>query len=290
MNHRRAKSLETAVELSIDPPPPLPAERISLLGVEYLRLKTRDGGDLYLTRFGAPFREQLDPEGWYAPAWFAAQRTRLVGTSTIYRVPTKPVGGVSLNLVVRFSRVGEEVPIDTLTLYKYPHAEFNSPFEEFALVMHLRAVRAESARPRVLTKRPLAIYAPAQRLQLWQTGRRQSKIAAKLARHPEVEIDILRQYILLYGWIDGQDAVQSADALGLPGDRRETFLADTTRRAIHDLEQHGFRVFDIKPEHVILRTRPDGSLLRRRDGRTAYALVDYELLERFCETDRPVPP
>ena len=28
---------------------------ISLIGVDYLRLKTGDGGDLYLTRFGLPF-------------------------------------------------------------------------------------------------------------------------------------------------------------------------------------------------------------------------------------------
>lgn len=257
------------------------AEALSLLGVDYLRLKTADGGDLYLTRFGVPFREQLDPENWYAPDWFAAQRRRLQGTSAIYRSPTKPVRGVSLDLVVRFSRVGEEIPMDTPTLCRYTHAEFNSPFEEFARVMELRAVRLDPSRPRIFTKRPLAIYVPAERLQLWQTGRMESKIAAKLARHPEVELDILRQYILLYGWIKGLNAVQTAEAVGIPGALRETFLAETTRRAIHALEQHGFRMLDIKPEHVVFRIRPDGTLLRRRNRQPACALVDYELLERF---------
>ncbi len=63
------------------------------------------------------------------PEWFDAHRERLAGTSTIYRVPTRPLAGRALDLVVRFSRVGLEVPLDTLTICRHPHAEFNSPFE-----------------------------------------------------------------------------------------------------------------------------------------------------------------
>ena len=258
---------------------------ISLIGVDYLRLKTGDGGDLYLTRFGLPFREQLAPENWYAPDWFAVRRARLPGTSAIYKVPTRPVRGVSLNLVARFSRVGQEIPLDTLTLNENIHAEFNSPFEEFALVMELRAAGLGASRARILTKRPLAIYMPPEQLQHWQTGRLESKMAAKRARHPEAELDLLRQYILLYGWIDGLNAVQAIQALAVTGRLAETFLAETTLHAIHDLEQLGFRMLDIKPEHLVLRIRPDGSLLRRRAGNPSYALVDYELLERFREPD-----
>ncbi len=276
--------LATFIEPALEPPPAPSANAgvISLIGVDYLRLKT-GGGDLYLTRFGLPFRKQLAPENWYAPDWFAARRTRLPGTSAIYRVPTKPVRGVSLNLVVRFSRVGQEIPLDTLTLDENIHAEFNSPFEEFALVMELRAAGMDASRPRVFTKKPLAIFVPAEPLQHWQTGRLESKIAAKRARHPEAALDLLRQYVLLYGWIEGLNAVQAVQALGVTGHPAETFLAETTLRAIHDLEQLGFRMLDIKPEHVVLRIRPDGSLLRRRRGNPAYALVDYELLERFRE-------
>ena len=258
---------------------------ISLIGVDYLRLKTGDGGDLYLTRFGLPFREQLAPENWYAPDWFAVRRARLPGTSAIYKVPTRPVRGVSLNLVARFSRVGQEIPLDTLTLNENIHAEFNSPFEEFALVMELRAAGLGASRARILTKRPLAIYMPPEQLQHWQTGRLESKMAAKRARHPQAELDLLRQYILLYGWIEGLNAVQAIQALAVTGPVAETFLAETTLHAIHDLEQLGFRMLDIKPEHLVLRIRPDGSLLRRRTGNPSYALVDYELLERFREPD-----
>ncbi len=251
-------------------------DAVCLLGVDYLRLKTADGRDLYLTRFGAPFREQLAPENWYASDWFAARRRRLPGTSTIYRLPTRLVRGVGLDLVLRFSRVGQEVPIDTPSRNRNINLEFNSPFEEFALVMELRAIR-----PRIFTKKPLAIFVPAERLQLWQTGRQESKIAAKLARHPEVQLDILRQYIVLYGWIEGLNAVEVFEALATTARLGETFLADITRHATLDLEQNGFRMADIKPEHVVLRVLPDGSLLRHRNGQAAYALVDYELLERF---------
>jgi hypothetical protein len=255
------------------------AETVSLLGVDFVRLKTLDGGDLYLTRFGLPLREHLAPENWYAPDWFAKRRIRLEGTSTIYRLPTRTVRGHALDLVVRFSRLGQEIPLGTQFLSDNVHAEFNSPFEEFALVMALRGAHCGSL-PRMFTKKPLAIYVPATKLQDWQTGRLESKMAAKRARHPEVKLEKSRLYILLYGWIDGLNAVQAAHAFGMTGASARKFLRDATLRVIHDLTSHGFRVLDIKPEHIVVRIQPDGSLLRRPSGDLAYALVDYELLER----------
>lgn len=260
------------------------AEFISLIGVDYLRLKTGDGGDLYLTRFGLPFREQLAPENWYAADWFAERRVRLEGTSTIYKVPTRQVRGVSLDLVVRFSRVGQEVPLDMLTRNQNIHTEFNSPFEEFGLVMELRASCIAGSRPRIFTKRPLAIHVPAEQLEPWQAGRLESKIAAKRARQPEAEIDMFRRYIVLYGWIEGLNAVEAIRTFGATGRPAEAFLTETTLRAVNDLKRNGFRMVDIKPEHIVLRIRPDGSLLRWRNGDPAYALVDYELLERVRQS------
>ena len=35
------------------------------LNVEYVHLKTSDGGDLYVTRHGLPFINLLKPESWY---------------------------------------------------------------------------------------------------------------------------------------------------------------------------------------------------------------------------------
>ena len=77
------------------------------------------------------------------------------------------------------------------------------------------------------------------------------------------------------------NAVQATQVLGIAGASAERFLVENTIRVIHDLKQHGFHVVDMKPEHTVLRTRSDGSLLRQRNGNPAYALVDYELLERL---------
>ncbi len=261
---------------------------MSLLGVDYYRLKTADGGDLYLTRFGLPFWKNLLPENWYAREWFEAKRERLEGTSTVYKVPTRPVNGKVLHLVVKWSRVGEMVPFDTLTVNKFIQAEFNSPFEEFSLLMELRRGEAGPAAIRIRTQLPLAIYVPGERLQLWQTGRSEDKIRAKVTRHPGVEIDILRQYVVLFGWIKGLDAVDSAETFGLEGRAQAEFLARVTSLVEHELWQKGFRVVDMKPAHIILRPQPDKTLLRDHNDQFAYALVDYELLERTPEHEQAV--
>lgn len=138
MHNRSAAFPEPGLELRTAPS--TNARVVSLIGVDCFRLKTGDGGDLYLTRFGLPFGEQLTPENWNAPGWFDVRRARLPGTSA-------------------------------------------------------------------------------------------------------------------------------------------------TLHAIHDLEQFGFRMLDIKPEHIVLRIRRAGSRLRRRTGNPAYALVDYELRQRFREPD-----
>jgi hypothetical protein len=265
-----------------------PGVALSLLGVDYFRLKTDDGGELFLTRFGQGFWRHLLPENWYAHEWFKANRERLEGTSTVYRVPTRLVNGRALNLVVKWSRVGEVVPMDTLTVNKFIHAEFNSPFEEFSLLMELRKGEAGPAGIHIRTQEPLAIYVPGQRLQLWQTGRSEDKIRAKVARHPDVEIDILRQYVVLYGWIKGRDAVETAEDFRMADRKRAEFLARTTSLVNHELWQKGYHVVDMKPAHIILRPRPDKSLLRDRNGQIAYALVDYELLERTREHEQAV--
>jgi hypothetical protein len=261
---------------------------VSSLGVDYAHLKTAGGGDLYLTKYGLPVWENLLPENWYAREWFEAKRERLEGTSTVYRLPTKSVNGTVLHLVVKWSRVGEVVPLDTLTVNKFIHAEFNSPFEEFSLLMELRQGDAGPEGIHIRTQRPLGIFVPSERLQLWQTGRSEDKIRAKVARRSGVEIDILRQYVVLYGWIKGLDAVETAEKFGLDGAARAEFLARTTSLVTHELRQKGYRVVDMKPAHIILRPKQNHSLLRDRNGQFAYALVDYELLERTPEHEQAV--
>src|ERR1019366_6114898 len=101
-------------------------------------------------------------------------------------------------------------------------------------------------------------------------------------------LDILRQYVVLYGWIKGRDAVETAEDFGLADRKRAEFLARTTSLVNHELWQKGYHVVDMKPAHIILRPRPDKSLLRDHNGQIAYALVDYELLERTREHEQAV--
>ena len=263
--------------------PQLAFARRSIQGIEYYHAQTAEGGDLFLTELGLPFASHLHPDNWLAPAWFDSHCRRLRGTSAIYRTQTKPVQGRTLDLIVRYNRVGQDLPIDTLTRDVHTHAAFNSPFEEMAHIMALRAVRVGPKRRFVPTKRPLAIYSPGTRLELWQTGRCETQMAVKQARLPEIQLDILRPYILVYGWIKGIDVQDAADKFTLVGVSRTEFLTQTMAVVEAELQDAGFRVLDMKPAHIIIRLDAEGRPRRRRDGTLVYALIDYELLERDGE-------
>lgn len=266
-------------------PSPPGATPLNLLGVEYAHLPTEDGGDLYLTRHGAPFADHLRPDAWFEPEWFAANRERLDGTSTVYKVRTQLRRGIARDIVVKWCRVGTEIPVDTFTLTKFVEAEFNSPYEEFALVMEMRSDRSP---PRLRTHKPMAIYVPAKRLHLWQTGRSQSKIERKKAKFRDVELDIFRQYILIYEWVKGASLVEAFSALPGGLDAHREPLTEILTAGIRDMETKGFRVLDIKPEHLIVRTDDRGLPQRLRNGATPYALIDFELLQRTPERERTV--
>jgi hypothetical protein len=265
--------------------PQLPqnATPMRLLEVDYVHLPTNNGGDLYLTRFGLPFLEHLQLENWRQAEWFDKNCERLRGTSVVYRVPTREVNGRSIDLVVKYCRVGEDVPLDTMTFQKFSAAEFNSPWEEFSLLMDLRERKVTG---RVMTHRPLAIYMPPERLELWQTGRSAHRIESKKAKSRDVELDICRHYVLIYQWIKGESA-DAALAVAVPGgERRAAELKRLTLKAQAELERSGFLVVDHKPAHLILRWRRDGTLLKNRTGDFAYALIDFELLQRTPEYER----
>jgi hypothetical protein len=261
------------------------AADVNILGLDYTHVTIPDKGDLYLTRHGLPFQELLRPENWLEGSWFDEKREPLEGTSTIYRMPTRPVNGRSKDIVVKWCRVGERVPIDTMTLNAFVEAEFNSPYEEFSLVMEMRNGRVA---PMIRTHKPLAIYVPLKRFELWQTGRSKSRMAKKRAKYRDVELDIYRQYILIYEWVKGLSIVEACQEGLVPEEEHKQMLSDMTAMASDDLRERGFRVLDMKPQHVIVRPRKDGTFLAAKDGKPAYALVDFELLARTPEHEQEV--
>jgi len=228
------------------------AAAINVLGVDYLHCTTSDGGDIYLTDFGIPWHKHLKLENWFDRAWFKKNRNRLQGTSFVYKVPTKIVDNEELRLVVKNSRVGEDVPLETHTLEQFINTEFNSPWEEFALTMEMRKGDYGPDDFKIKTQEPLAIYVPPHRYQTWQTGRSKSKINRISARHPGLDLDILRQYKLIYRWIDGFDIVELLEKMGCNDDELNHLLEPFTSQAIDDMALKGYVVADMKPVHIII--------------------------------------
>jgi hypothetical protein len=262
---------------------PAGAQLVNVMGVDYIHTVTENGGDLYLTPEGFANAEHLQPDSWYDLEWFRKHREVLEGTGAVYASPSKPIDGECMVLVVKFSRVGQKVPIETKAIRDLLSCEFNGPFEEFALVEELRNSRRGPDGLMVKTQIPFAIYVPPDEWQPSQTGRFQWRIANKVAKHPGIAIDILRDYIMVYGWMPGIDICQAEEMGWLT---HEEVLA-LNRRAIDEAAVKGFQVLDMKPVHVIVQAANRDELVKQAD-QVEYGMVDFELLERTPVYEREI--
>jgi len=279
---------------------------VNVLGVVYAHTKTSDGGDLYLTRFAEPYHEHFEIENWYEKNWFDEHKVRLIGTSSVYRVPTKVVDGKALDLVVKNCRVGEDVPLDTHTLQEFCDAEFNSPWEEFSLVMEMRDNQYGPKGMKINAQRPMAIYVPPERMQPWQSGRSKARINRITAKHPGIDVDILKQYKLIYEWIKGKNLKEVFEHIDVNHDELVKHLKAINAKAHGDINKKGYLVADMKPEHVII-SKSDSELIKEigltqkinapeqqldllykliNEGK--YSVIDYELLLRTPEYEDEV--
>jgi len=279
---------------------------VNVLGVVYVHTKTSDGGDLYLTRHAEPFHEHFQIENWYERDWFNANKIRLIGTSSVYKVPTKEVAGKSLELVVKNCRVGEDVPIDTHTLQEFCDAEFNSPWEEFSLVTELLDNLYGPRETKMNTQLPMAIYVPPEKMQAWQSGRSRSRINRIRAKHPGIDIDILKQYKLIYEWIKGHNLMEVFAHIDINHDELVTHLKKINYKALADMQRKGYLMADMKPEHIIISEADTEHIVaigmtQERNAADKqvdivyqcihegnYSIIDYELLLRTPEHDEAV--
>ena len=144
-----------------------PIEHIEILGVDYFHIKLPNNDDLYVTSYGLPHLESLLPKNHLSDRpWFKENSSKLAGTSAVFKVKTKPVNDRQLDLVCKWNRIGQDVP-GAENLDGFDNVEFNSPFEEFALLEELRS-SLTSANKRILTQHPLAIFNPSDQIELWQ--------------------------------------------------------------------------------------------------------------------------
>jgi serine/threonine protein kinase len=285
---------------------PLKKTLVNVLGVVYVHTKTSDGGDLYLTRYAEPHRNHLKIENWYEREWFNSHKIRLIGTSSVYKVATKEINGRSLDLVVKNCRVGEDVPIDTHILEEFCDAEFNSPWEEFSLVMELMDNVYGPKEMKVNTQLPMAIYVPPETMQVWQSGRSRIRINRIKAKHPGIHLDILKQYKLIYEWIKGHNLMEVFQFIDIDHEEMVRHLTRINYKTSGDLHRKGYLMADIKPEHIIIdeaataniaemgrsneRNAPDRQLeeVYLLIDRGQYSIIDYELLLRTPEHDEAV--
>jgi len=267
------------------------AARCRVFGVPYARLEIAGAGTLYVTEFGWPVAQALLPENWYRGQRYSRHGERLPGgTGAVYRLelPHRRFGTVAV--VIKVSRFARDVPLSVSSEFlpiisqeAIQAARFNSPFEEFGVLNALRRRRQAPDALRVLTKRPLAIFVTAEEVPLWRSGRvehlfdqaarQQAEDQQEVGDTGRVELELLKRYYLLFGWVRGHSA-EEMNRLGLID---ETDMRALTARAIAELAENGYQMLDIKPRHLILRRRSDGTLLRR-NGRLVYALIDFELL------------
>lgn len=279
---------------------------VNVLGFVYVHTKTSDEGDLYLTRFAEQYRKHLKIHNWYEKRWFDRHKIRLKGTGSVYKVPTKKVDGKRLNLVVKNCRVGEDVPLDTHTLQEFCDAEFNSPWEEFFLVEEMREGLYGPIELQIKTQLPMAIYVPPEKMQIWQSGRSRAKINRIRARHPGIDLDILKQYKLIYKWIEGYNLPEIFEHIDVEADDKIHHLKILDKIVMHDLNKKGYLVADTKPEHIIISEHHTEQI--KAIGRSTtisstknqiyyiynlinvgeYSLVDYELLLRTPEHETKV--
>ena len=248
-----------------------------VFGIDYHHLSLLNGDDLYVTEYGLGFVENLLPENfWTDKSWFKEHSEKLRGTSTVYKITTKEINGKSKDIVMKWNRMGQDVPgsLDVKEL----GIEFNSPFEEFALVTELRNRSSISAIP-FYTHKPLAIYVPAAHTELDRLGRKTYKMKTIISSHDEIELNMFRNYAVIYEWIKGIDAAEAFES----GILKEQDMVRLTVRSDEEVRQRGFILGDPKPHHVIVRLTGSSDLAKDRNGKFLYALVDFELLKRTPE-------
>jgi len=198
------------------------------------------------------------------------------------------------------------VPLDTHTLEEFCNAEFNSPWEEFSLVSEMGESKHGPGDLRIKTQPPMGIYVPPEKMQIWQSGRSRAKINVIRAKHPGIDLDILKQYKLIYQWIKGYNLPEVFEHINVEHDDLVLHLNNLDKRVASDLTKKGYSVADMKPEHVII-SKADTSIIRKI-GKTKsddpagdqliylynlikqgkYSVIDYELLLRTPEHEEEV--
>jgi hypothetical protein len=255
----------------------LTSTNTNVLGLNYYHISFTDGDELYLTDRGYNLKQNLMPENYFTDKeWFVKNSQKQHGSSTVYKIKTKTVSGQSLNIVMKWNRMGIDLPGVPDEISSLDNARFLSPFEEFSILREFRE-SLHDPHSAIELQIPLAIFVPSTKSDSSDLGRRKYLMdSIQLNHNKDIFIDPERNYAVIYKWLEGMNIVQAYRE----GYAAESDIETLTTTIDAKIQDYGFIVRDHKPEHIIVN--PIGkSLMKDGESDLVCGYVDYELLERL---------
>ena len=149
-------------------------KEVKILDIPYRHLIFKSGDEMYITEQGLAVWQHLLPNNfWTDKDWFQANSERQRGSGNVYKIRTKPVELRQLDIVLKWNRMGTDVPGETFDeKSNLENARFLSPFEEFHLLQELKEGLRNTPGTFDL-QIPLAIFVPFTKEDSVTLGRRE---------------------------------------------------------------------------------------------------------------------
>jgi len=258
-------------------------KNVKILDIPYRHLIFNSGDEMYITEQGLDVWQFLMPDNfWTDKDWFQTNSERQRGSGNVYKIRTKPIETDQLDVILKWNRMGTDVPGETFDeKSNLENARFLSPFEEFHLLKELKESLQHS--PGMFDLQvPLAIYVPVTKEDLITLGRRQYLMSFIQKQHnKDVGIDIDRNYAVIYQWMEGINIVQAYKS----GVVRQQDIEELIEKSAIEMRDNGFIIADHKAEHLIVKLVGD-NVFRDGNENIKYGYVDYELLERTPDREK----
>jgi hypothetical protein len=266
-------------ETDADKPMPAHLRQTSLLGVDFVFGRAEStGGLLWVVGRDPDLFSYFLPERWRR-----TPQKKLSSRNQVFYTRTKD----NINLVWRVSRMGDPVRLrqpEAIQQAARAHG-YNSPFEEFALALHL-------SRHGVKTIYPRAIYMTGSGVETARASgdpRRYSSLAHLLTPDGEPAVREDFDYITIWGFWNGPDELLAAHdgsfysslnakhacAHGRISRRtmEELLAAKAAKLALCGLED-----LNLKPDHLLVSFDVNGKVVLDDAGKPEVRLCNFEFV------------
>ncbi len=222
----------------------------------------------------------------------------MTGTSTIFRVINKPSVGRQRQIVIKWNRMGQDIPGDD-----FADAEFNSPFEEVAIAVRL-------ATGGVPTTYLWAIYRAGLSSGVSESlfdCQRYDSHRGLVTPHGEPILVPHGEYIPMWGYWNGPDEklvardgdyLEKFNALRAwpDGSITESTYVALMQRVREKLDALSVEDLNLRGTHILLSRRlssgklSSGKLIYDADGCPEARICNFELLRMTSGWDWDAPP